>query len=95
MEDEDAVLLQRPVRAHVHGPHVVGDGDDARPDGPDAHHDAEALLGVAHRDEDALALRGQRERLGRADRRLAHAAFAGDEDEALVGERRHAWGRDA
>jgi hypothetical protein len=59
------------------------------PIGADAEHRAQPLLRVAHGHEHTLPFADEREGLGRADRRLADSAFAGDEDEALAGERRH------
>ncbi len=96
MKDESAVLFERDLGEHVDGPDVLGHVRDARADGRDTEHRAQTLLRVAHGHEDTLALRGERESLGRADRRLADAALPGDDDEALVSERRHQrLGRDA
>ena len=62
--------------------------DELRPE-----HRREPLLRVAHGDEDALALLREGESLGRAHRRLPHAALVGHDEEALVIQPRLRWRR--
>src|ERR1019366_8967153 len=90
VEHERAVLLEGPLRLDVDRPDVLTDGGHGRSEGRHAQHDAETLARVAHGHQDALALRREGEGFGSAYGGLAYAPLAGDQNEALVGERRHA-----